>query len=340
MISYFTSRTRPLLIILIVFISGCAKGPDPKEELKKDSLLYEASIEALGDKEGAIVINDPSSGRIRAILGEELAVRSAFPPGSLIKLVTVWAGLEDGVIDPNMVFECNESVLLSGKHFSCWDTRGHGQLDLIRAISHSCNVYFYNLSHITGAERTYLALRDLGFGEKTGINIKMEDSGGILPPGSDDIEDYAIGDTDKITATPTQVITYLSALVNGGKIFYPKVTPDKRAIASFEPKIKKVVGVSRSETVIKRGMLEAVKYGTASRANIEDFKIIGKTGTGGFLGSSDRTHGWFIGFHPQKNPEIGVLVFIYRGTGGEDAAPVARDIFEEYFRIEGGGSGE
>jgi cell division protein FtsI/penicillin-binding protein 2 len=87
-------------------------------------------------------------------------------------------------------------------------------------------------------------------------------------------------------------------------------------------------------------MLEAVKYGTASRANVEGFEIIGKTGTGGFLGASDRTHGWFIGFYPQRNPKVGVLVFIYRGTGGEDAAPIARDIFEEYFRIEGGGNGD
>jgi penicillin-binding protein 2 len=341
-ISLFSPRTRSLLVIFFVLICGCGclKGPDSKEELKKDALLYEACAKSLGDIEGVVIITDPSSGRIRAIIGEDMATRRAFPPGSLIKLVTVWAGLEDGVIDPNMVFDCNGSVVFSGRHFSCWDARGHGTLDLTGAISHSCNVYFYNLSHITGAERTYSALRDLGFGKKTGVNLAMEEAGRILPPGLDDIEDYAIGDTDKITATPLQVIVYLSALINGGKIFSPKVTPDERDIASFIPEIKGVIEVSRSETVIKRGMFEAVKYGTASRAGIEGFEIIGKTGTGGFLGSSDWTHGWFLGFYPQKNPKIGILVFIYRGTGGEDAAPVASEIFEEYFKIENGNNGD
>jgi cell division protein FtsI/penicillin-binding protein 2 len=95
------------------------------------------------------------------------------------------------------------------------------------------------------------------------------------------------------------------------------------------------VTVRASRDILKEGMREAVKSGTAKEAAVDGMDILGKTGTGGFLDGSGLTHGWFVGFAPADRPEIGVVVFIYRGFGGRDAAPVAHDIFSAYMRAGG-----
>ena len=351
---------------------GC--GIDDKldlweREFIQDKSLHDAAITALGDREGAIIIIDPRSGRVRAIVGggsvenggdggdgvsgvggvddgdrvvlsgEDIAVRMSFPPGSLVKLVTAWAGLESGAIDPDTVYECTGKVEFDGEGgaFSCWDPRGHGELNLVSAIAYSCNIYFYNLAGVTGAMPTYDALKRLGFGEKTGINLSGEVEGTIIPPDPDHFRDYVIGDTDNITATPLQIIVSLSALVNGGYLFVPRVVETPEEICDFIPEIKRKVEVNRSLAILKTGMLESVRYGTGKPSGIEGIDIFSKTGTGGFVGPVKKTHGWFVGFAPARMPEIAVLVFVYRGRGSEDAAPIAREVFEAYFEMTGEG---
>ena len=97
------------------------------------------------------------------------------PPGSLVKLVTVWVGLERGLISPETVYECEGSVSLSGRELVCWYHRGHGELNLVKAICFSCNIYFYNVAERMGAVHTYKGLKELGFGEATGIDLSAGD---------------------------------------------------------------------------------------------------------------------------------------------------------------------
>jgi penicillin-binding protein 2 len=320
-------------------------------DLEMDRKLYEAAEKGLGDVKGAVIVTDPTTGRIRAVVERGVSILEPYPPGSLVKLVTVWVGLERGLISPETVYGCTGSVTLSGRELTCWYHGGHGELNLVKAICYSCNVYFYNVAERMGAVYTYLGLKELGFGGATGIELSggggldgVESRGTLLPPDPALFHDYVIGDTDLIAATPLQVITYLSALVNGGRVFRPCITKTKEELSSFTPKMVRRVEVSRSEGVIKEGMLGAIRFGTAVKAGrgVIDggIEVIGKTGTGGFSGTDTATHGWFLGFAPKERPEIGVLVFVYRGTGGEDAAPIAREVFRAYFGIEDDGRGD
>ncbi len=323
---------RPLIggvALLFLFASGCRPGPE--QVLKGDALLESAASDALAGRTGAVVVMDVKTGRIRAMVGPDMATRWAFPPGSLVKLVSVWKGIEEKRISPDARFRCTGSAVISGTKYDCWYPPGHGDLNLVRGIAYSCNLYFLSLAETLGADTTYRGLSELGFGEKTGVNLPQEEAGRLIPPEPAFAREYVIGDTDNVTATPLQVIVNLSALVNGGSIWVPRVTPTADDIGSFSPRLNRKVEVSRAAPILAEGMRDAAAYGTAVKGTPDGHEIMGKTGTGEFLGSSWATHAWFLGFAPAENPEIAVVVFLYHGRGGEDAAPVAREVFRVYF---------
>jgi len=313
-----------------LFIAVISCSPSSEAVFEKDLLLETAAIEAMDGRPGAVVVMDTGTGRVRAMAGEETAVGWAFVPGSLIKLVTAWKALEEGTLSPDRRFTCGGSALFSGTEYPCWYPPGHGDLDLVHAIAFSCNLYFLSLGDVVSPETTYRGLVELGFGTRTGINLPGEVSGRVRPP--DGLgRYYLIGNTDAAVATPLQVITYLSALVNGGNVWVPAVTRSADEIAAFRPRLARRVDVSRAAPIIAKGMRDAATYGTAVPAAIEGHEVMGKTGTGALLGAPWETHGWFLGFAPADHPEIAVVVFLYRGMGGEDAAPVARSVFRAYF---------
>jgi cell division protein FtsI/penicillin-binding protein 2/regulator of extracellular matrix RemA (YlzA/DUF370 family) len=313
-----------------LFIALVSCSPSPEATLEKDTRLREAAIDAMDGRPGAVVIMEVGTGRIRAMTGEETAVEWAFPPGSLIKLVTAWKAMEEGTLSPGKRFVCTGSARFSETEYPCWYPPGHGDLDLVHGIAYSCNLYFLSLGDTVPADTTYRGLAELGFGKKTGVNLPGEAAGRVSPPGGPG-RDYLIGNTDTVTATPLQVITYLSALVNGGSVWVPAVTGSSDEIASFSPRLARRIDASRAAPVIAKGMRDAVRYGTATMAAVERHEVMGKTGTGTLLGVPWETHGWFLGFAPAEAPEIAIVVFLYRGMGGEDAAPVAREVFREYF---------
>lgn len=315
--------------VLLVVAAGCSCSSD--DLFSEDARLSSAAVEALDGGPGAVLVADVKTGRIRAIAGEDTAVEWAFNPGSLIKLVTVWKGIEEETLVPDARFTCRGSDLFSGKEYHCWYPPGHGDLDLVRGIAYSCNLYFLSLGDRMGPDAIYRALSELGFGEKTGINLPGEEAGRLLPPPDGLGRQYLIGDTDAVTATPLQLITYLSALVNGGSVWVPTVTRSAKEIAAFRPRLKKKVDVSRAAPILVKGMRDAVAYGTAVKAAVEGHEIMGKTGTGEMAGVPWETHAWFLGFAPAESPRIAVLVFLPRGMGGEDAAPAAAKVFRAYF---------
>jgi penicillin-binding protein 2 len=315
--------------LLLITVIGCS--PSPKRTLEKDGLLLSAAAAALDGRPGAVVVMDVRTGRIRAMTDEGTAARMAFPPGSLVKLVTAWKGIEEGAIDPETRFVCRGSADLAGIRYRCWYPPGHGDLDLVHGIAYSCNLYFLSLGDTVSLDATYRGLIELGFGKKTGINIPGEEIGKVSPPTDTRDRNYLIGDTDAVAATPVQVITYLSAMVNGGNIWVPKVTYSSREIAAFRPTLARSINVSRAGPIIAKGMRDAVGYGTATEAAVAGHEIMGKTGTGAVVDAPWATHAWFLGFAPAESPEIAVIVFLSHGMGGRDAAPVAKEVFRAYF---------
>jgi cell division protein FtsI/penicillin-binding protein 2 len=339
---FFESCARALLVIafVVLAVSITACGGDTSDVY--DEEIATAAREALSGIDGVVVVMDMKTGRILAMEGGakdesetlsalDLAARRAFPPGSLVKLVTAWKALEDGAVSGEETFFCDGKTLGPHSSVSCWDPRGHGNLDLVRAIAVSCNLYFGHMGDILGADGTYRGLLELGFSDKTGIPVGSEVSGRVNAPPDGLDPEYAAGDGPWVTATPLQVLTGIGGLVNGGVLLTPYESGPDDADEFIPPRRRVSVTVSRD--IIREGMRGAVEYGTAKKAAIDGMEILGKTGTGGFLDGSGLTHGWFVGFAPAGDPRIGVVVFVYRGYGGEDAAPVAREIFSVYHRV-------
>jgi cell division protein FtsI/penicillin-binding protein 2 len=322
-------------------VQACAQAP-PAAAV--DEEISRAAREALSGISGVAVVMDLDTGRIMAMEGGaidederlsalDLAARRAFPPGSLVKLVTAWRALEDGAVTGDETFFCDGKTLRPGLDVSCWDPRGHGNLDMVRAIAVSCNLYFAHMGDVLGADGTYRGLLELGFSGKTGMPVGGEVTGSVEEPPFGCDAAYAAGDGPWVTATPLQVLTGIAALVNGGVLLTPYEAGPDDADEFMPPRGRVAVTISRG--ILREGMREAVKHGTAREAATDGMEVLGKTGTGGFLDGSGLTHGWFVGFAPADRPEIGVVVFVYRGFGGEDAAPVAHDIFSAYMRERG-----
>ncbi len=292
------------------------------------------------------------------------AVAGLYPPGSTYKLITAGASLEEEVVGPDHIIDCSGHLILpSGWVFYDWLLTGHGPVDLHRAISESCNVYFYNVSggnpytELAGLGEQRLAeySRGFGFGSATGIDLPNE-LAGTVPDHEwkqDRLEEpWVTGDTYQaaigqgfVQATPLQLMNMYAAIGNGGTLYRP------RLIDRIESQTGEVVEVPAVEEIgrlplsaanlqrLRDGLIEAVHgvNGTGKRARSEVAVIAGKTGTAEYTGQLVEggnlpSHAWFAGYAPAEHPRIAFMVLIRDGgEGSKAAAPVARDIVEFYF---------
>jgi stage II sporulation protein D len=322
------------------------------ESINKDNIdqrLQRAAILALGDRRGAIIVMDPQTGRVRAVVNPELAFAKDFPVGSAIKPFTALAALRSGVIDEDSRALCHEKYSHHAFQTTCSHPRDLPPLNPTEAIAYSCNYYFSTIGErLTEASFT-TTLGEFGFGRKSGINAGGESIGQLQR--NDWRPQNAIGEGNYLQATPIQVINAYVALVNGGRLFTPRLA----SAAGFVSNVKANVEIKdRDRDLIITGMRGAVRYGSAEKASLYSLPIyiLGKTGTATEL-NGFRTHGWFVGFSSgptdTANPDsetapekinLAVLVFLLKGHGFE-AAQLARPIFEEYGRVgETRGSGD
>jgi stage II sporulation protein D len=305
-----------------------------------DQRLQQAATLALGDRRGAIIVMDPQTGRIRAVVNSQLAFQESFPPGSTIKPFTTLAALRSGLIDNEARTLCHEKYFHGEFHTTCSHPLDLPPLNPTEAIAYSCNYYFGKLGERL-AEPTFKAtLNDFGLTRKTGVNITNEAPGRVQRtvwrPQS------AMGEGEYLQITPLQLIDAYAALVNGGRVFVPHLSTNSNAAAEIQNSV--TIDKEQRELIVK-GMRGAVRYGTAESANLYSLPlyIFGKTGTATEI-NGYRTHGWFVGFASQVNDDgngngvpapdkvqLAVLVFLGRAHG-VDAAEVARPIFAEFAR--------
>lgn len=322
-----------------------------RHEAEIDAALQETATAALANRDGAIIVMDAQTGRVRAIVNPQLAYEQALMPGSSIKPFTALAAMRADLIDENSRSVCPGRF--TGLNFSlaCVHADHLPPFSPAQAIAYSCNYYFATAGQRLGRDQLVATLREFDFGQPTGIS-DAEPSGVVRPceignssrvrksPSATDQADCreraAIGESDHIQVTPIQLLSAYTALVNGGRLFKPQVTTSDhfRAVERSNVTI-----ASKHRAIIVDGMRGAISYGTARTAKLDSLPltIIGKTGTAqpakGF-----RTNGWFVGFASpfQSNGELdpsqinlAVLVLLPRAHGAE-AATVARPIFEMY----------
>lgn len=284
--------------------------------------------------------------------------RGLYPPGSVYKIVTASAALQEKAIDQNTKVFCPGHYQLGRKTFRCWKSGGHGWVNVFKAIVESCDVFFYDVSLKVGIDKIYKYSRQLGYGDYTGIDI--DEKQGISPSSAWKKRSFNLpwykGDTVNVSigqgymsVTPLQVAVMTAAVANGGY----KVTPHfiKEIISNSGEKLyshknerTKVQLDERVISLIGGAMTSVVNAdnGTARRARLPEILVAGKTGTAQVValdlhkagGSKYDHHAWFTSFAPADKPEIAVTVLVeHGGRGGAVASPVARRVMESYFGV-------
>jgi penicillin-binding protein 2 len=360
-----------------------------------DSTLQEAAWTAIGDRAGAVVALDPRNGAVLALVSspsfdpnlfnggisfndwenlsndlrhpmENRSISGQYPPGSTYKPVIAAAALEEGLITPETTFFCNGAFEMGDRKFRCWQAKGHGNVNLHRAIVESCDVYFYNLGKLLGVDRIAYYARAFGLGAPSGIDLTQE-KGGLIPTKQWKLsrfrQSWQMGETISLAigqgynlVTPIQLANVYATLANGGTLYRPRLvkqleSSDGHVVKVFQPEKLGVLPV-RPENIeiINRALWGAVneKGGTGYILKRQEQDVAGKTGTAQVIGlpqdekarkkkrvSADfRDHALFVCFAPYGNPEIVVAVILENaGHGGSAAAPVARKIIETYFAL-------
>ena len=308
-----------------------------------DRALAGAASEALGDREGAVLVMDPRNGRLRAVVNPRLAFEQAFPPGSTIKVFTALAAMRAGLIDRESRTLCRGRYTGEGLDVVCSHPKSKAPFNLAQALGYSCNYFFATLNGRLSVHAFKQTLASSGLGERTGVNTGGE-SAGTLRDSDWQVRDL-LGEGNNVLVTPIQLLTAYCALMNGGHLFRPREGDAEKFVGDERARLH--IDDSHREALIE-GMRGAVAYGTAEKAGLRRLPafVFGKTGTS-TSSNGFRRQGWFVSFASDAKSaaeatpdslELAVLVFIKR-SHGSDAAVVSQRVFDEYLKVRGGEEG-
>src|SRR5690349_5669456 len=239
------------------------KPIENKTVADEDQRLQQAAESALGERNGAIVVIDVQTGRIRAVVNPQLAFQQASPPGSTIKPFTALAALNAGIIDERSRTKCRERYRRANVNAVCSHKRNLEPLSPTEAIAYSCNYYFATLGERLEEDDLTNTLSDFGFGRTTGINHAEETAGVLLRNGWG--PENAIGEGRTLQVTPIQLLTAYAALGNGGHLLQPSLASNDDFAAHVRGDIK-IDDTERK--IILNGMRGAIIYGTAEKSTL------------------------------------------------------------------------
>ncbi len=290
-----------LAALLLSLVANAAEGAETRP-----SNLQQAADRAMAGKHGTAVVLDVGTGHILASYHLDVAARRLAFPGSSIKTFTLIALLQAGKVDSQTALVCKRPLTISGHKLDCTHPDAHHPLDPAEALTYSCNSYFTSVATRLSPEQLRQAFLGDGFGSPTGI-AKKEATGSVT-----------------LASTPEQV--QLQAIGEWGV----KITPLEllRAYRNLA-----VLADGRADTelqLVLSGLEGSASYGMGRLAQPEStMRVAGKTGTSR-AEEGAWTHAWFAGWAPAVKPQIVLVVFLEKGTGGVDAAAVARSIFAAY----------
>ena len=371
-------------------VSGAIPGANLV--LTIDVELQKIAERAVGSQAAAVIVVEPKTGKLRAVVSKpsfdpnimtghltrqeetmlksdprkpflDKALRMTYPPGSVFKFVTGLAALEDGQAAEDESVTCHGYYELSGTIFKCNAT--HGKLDLLGAIQHSCNIYFWELAERIGLDRIADVARTYGFGAPTNLGLNGDAAGRIptkayyeqLGHGRYHIgyaTNAATGQGD-VEVSVIQMAMAYAALANGGTLYVPQVVErveghDGRLIVAYEPTVAhEIKSPPAALDIWRRGMWKVTNEpgGTAfDHGHVTAVTVMGKTGTAEILTRKrkkdeerdiegyqpTRSHAWFAGWTPADDPELVFVVFVeHGGSGGRVAWPMAKQIIEGYY---------
>jgi penicillin-binding protein 2 len=274
----------------------------------EDPVVRAAAIEALGNMNGTVLAIDPSSGRILAMVNQKLALSAGAEPCSTIKVAVALAALKEGLIK-------SDTPVNLGGHYS---------VDLTHALAKSINLYFEVLGRAMGFERVKHYANEFGLGELAGYNIPGEQLG-VYPDTELPAAAGGVGRMcsfgESISMTPLQLGALVSAIANGGTLYYLQHPATQADVTAFQPKVKRLLDIKDVIPEILPGMEGAVDFGTARslRTNFVQFPVFGKTGT---CSDNGTRFGWFVSYGDAPTGRIVTVIFLEGGkpTFGPKAA--------------------
>ncbi len=280
----------------------------------EDLVARKAAVDALGPYNGTVVIADPNNGRILSIVNQKLALKGAFQPCSTVKVMVSLASLSERIVDP-------ESAVHLTRRYS---------MDMTKALAMSNNLYFAHLGQQLGFDRVEKYGKIFGLGEKAGLDIPGEEAGYLAsePPQTGVGMMTSFG--DGIRLTPLELTSIIESVANGGTMYYLQYPRSQAEVDKFVPRIKRSLEIGGLVNQIKPGMMGAVEYGTARRANFNfDQTIYGKTGTCTDTAQPGVHLGWFGSFNDVGRNKLVVVVLLTggRGISGPIASGVAGNVY-------------
>jgi penicillin-binding protein 2 len=295
----------------------------------EDPVVRQAAIDALGNMNGTVVAIQPTSGRVLAMVNQKLALSSGAQPCSTIKLSVALAALSEGLVSKET------EVRLSGS----------GRMNLTQALAHSNNAYFEALGRQLGFEKVAYYAHEYGLGELAGYDIAGEQSG-TYP---EEVIPAKLGGVGKmcsfgegVSMTPLQLGAMVTAIANGGTLYYLQHPTNPQEVADFQPKVKRMLDIAPLIPELSDGMAGAVQFGTARRLrlNFNEEEILGKTGTCSHAGTR---FGRFASYANTSAGRVVIVIFLQGGrpTFGPKAAEIAghmyRNLYDHNFFLAGPG---
>jgi|CXWL01.1.fsa_nt_gi penicillin-binding protein 2 len=365
--------------------------PDSGDDiyLTIDLRLQRLAEQLLGEETGAIVAIDPTSGEVLALasrptfdpntMSRELlakqwdeivrnpdrpltnrATQGQYPPGSTFKIVMAVAALESKAVTPASRVHCAGVYPFGKRVFKDWKTGGHGSVDMMQALIHSCDVYFYTMGQRLGINTIASFSEQFGLGRETGIELPSERLGTVPSTSWKERvrhEQWYPGETISVaigqgylTVTPIQMAHVIATVANNGLAVRPRLVRSVMERATGRQQELPMVEVGRlsvqQETLdlIREGLKGVVAQGTGTRAKSSLVSIAGKTGTAQSSGFRQehgketpkkfRDHAWFVCYAPTDSPRIAVSVIVeHMGHGGSVSAPLARELIEAFIQM-------
>jgi penicillin-binding protein 2 len=281
-------------------MSNIARDDTTGEDLE----VRRAAVAALGNHAGTVVVMDPKTGRVYTVVNQEWALRRGFKPCSTIKLMTGLAGLTEKVIDPV------QTVAVSDRRYS---------IDLTDALAYSNNGYFQNIGGRVGFDRILSYARELGLGERTGINHANESPGRMPLFKTGFAVNRMCSHGDDFEVTPIQLANLVSAIGNGGNLLVPHLPRTPEETVQFKRVVRRKLNIPQEAmSQLIPGMIGAVNYGSGKRAFDPMQTIAGKTGT--CIGKDRSWLGLFTSYAPAQNPRLAVVVVV-KGSDGRRHFP-------------------
>lgn len=355
-----TADTNPLDNMLNELVGNKSIGDSVVTTLRVD--LQQVAYDALGDYRGAVVVMEPSTGKILAMVSKpdydpndiediwtELvededkespllnrATQGLYPPGSTFKILTALAYIRENPLYDSYQYDCNGEITYNKMTIHCYNNHAHGDVDLIKSFAKSCNSSFANIGSLLNLDDFNAICEEFLFNKQLSFELPSNPSKFSLSSTNSSVKETmqtAIGQGLTLM-TPLHNAMIVSTIANNGVMMEPYVVnhiinADGKIVKRYASKeYKKLMSIEETN-ILEKMMKEVVISGTASKLQGMDMEVAGKTGSAEQTGKA--AHSWFVGYAPVDKPEIVVSVIVEnKGTGSEYAVPIAKKIFEAY----------